>query len=124
MTQVDLQLQEGLQAASQARRSLDDLAPHMQPDVLENVRFLVNELVTNSIRHVGGEVRLRVEARTETIRVEVIDRGEGFTPRAVSPDPDQTSGRGLFLVDQMADRWGVEGNGGTKVWFEVDCSNN
>ena len=38
------------------------------------------------------------------------------------PRPDQLSGRGLFLVQQLADRWGVAGPDGTLVWFEIDRS--
>jgi anti-sigma regulatory factor (Ser/Thr protein kinase) len=49
----------------------------------------------------------------------VTDHGPGFEPAPARPGPDQVAGRGLFLVDALADRWG-SADGGTRVWFEVD----
>ena len=51
------------------------------------------------------------------VRVEVIDRGGGFTPRP--RDADRDDGYGLFLVQTEAERWGVERADGTCVWFEM-----
>ena len=43
------------------------------------------------------------------------------SPRAPDPDPTRASGWGLFLVDELADRWGVEpADPGTLIWFEID----
>jgi hypothetical protein len=53
------------------------------------------------------------------LRVEVSDRGPGFAPAPHRPSPVDAGGRGLFLVDALADRWG-SADGGTRVWFEVD----
>ena len=81
------------------------------------------ELVTNSVRHGGaGEdewIGLDVAISPAALRVEVSDNGRGFTPAPVRPALDDPGGRGLFLVEQMADRWG-HADAGTRVWFEVD----
>ena len=53
-----------------------------------------------------------------TVRVEVIDRGSGFTARPRDPAASH-GGYGLYLVDKQATRWGVDREGGTRVWFEI-----
>lgn len=120
---LDLRLPGGPRAAAAARHALDGLGDRLDPDVLDNVRLLVSELVTNSIRHSGvtrrGNVGLRVAVRERTVRVDVCDPGSGFEPRISIPTVGQTSGWGLFLVEQIADRWGVDQGGGTCVWFEL-----
>lgn len=120
MPRVDVHLPDGLEAAAEARRAVQALAAYLQPEVFEDVRFLVNELVTNSVKYGQGAIRLRAALSDSHVRVEVIDRGNGFEPRVEVPTTDQTSGRGLFLVERMADRWGVSGPGGAHVWFEID----
>jgi anti-sigma regulatory factor (Ser/Thr protein kinase) len=97
----------------------------MLPDsVRDDVLLLVTELVTNAVRHaeVGPGQYLRVELRfsPRCARVEVVDPGTGFT-RALAPSRgDESGGWGLFLVDQIAHRWGVGRTAsGTCVWFEI-----
>ena len=52
-----------------------------------------------------------------TVRIEVCDHGEGFTPAPRNGALDEPGGFGLYLVGQLADRWGVETDEGTTVWF-------
>jgi anti-sigma regulatory factor (Ser/Thr protein kinase) len=121
---IDLRLSPGPQAPAEARRSLDGLGPHVDPRLLARLRLLVSELVTNSVRHAGtGEddpIYLRVDPSPGSVRVEVVDKGDGFDPPRQHPDPERASGWGLFLVDRIADRWGVRVDGNTRVWFELD----
>jgi anti-sigma regulatory factor (Ser/Thr protein kinase) len=125
MTDVDLRLSGDLTAAAEARRSLAAVKDGLSPETFEDVRLLVTELVTNSVRHAdlahGDDIRLRVVTNGTVVRVEVVDKGRGFQPRHRSGPLTQASGWGLYLVDQLADRWGVEGNDGTCVWFEIDA---
>jgi anti-sigma regulatory factor (Ser/Thr protein kinase) len=114
-------LTDGPEAASEARRAVNRLAEHLQPDILEDVRFLVNELVTNGVKYGTGPIHLQAEVTDRRVRVDVKDRGGGFEPDVRVPGTEQTSGRGLFLVERMADRWGVRGSERTHVWFEIDC---
>jgi anti-sigma regulatory factor (Ser/Thr protein kinase) len=120
---LDLRLAGGPKAASAARHALEGLRDYTDPQLMENIRLLVSELVTNSIRHagVGPEewIRLTVDARPESVRVQVCDPGDGFEPRVTVPTVGQSSGWGLFLVEQLADRWGVEKDDATCVWFEI-----
>lgn len=54
-----------------------------------------------------------------TVRVEVIDAGSGFNVRR-REDIGSRGGYGLFLVDEQASRWGMDREGGTHVWFELE----
>jgi anti-sigma regulatory factor (Ser/Thr protein kinase) len=92
---------------------------------MNDVRLLVSELVTNSVRHsegasTGAPVTLEVAVSDGTLRVEVTDRGRGFEPQPREPGQSKASGWGLYLVDHLADRWGVMRNHITRVWFEID----
>ncbi len=90
----------------------------------ETLQLLISELVTNSVRH--GRLRamqwidLRVESTPRAVRVSVTDPGAGFEWPTGPPRPGNPSGWGLYLVDQMADRWGVSQGGETQVWFEIE----
>jgi anti-sigma regulatory factor (Ser/Thr protein kinase) len=122
---LELELPSGLDAAAEARRALDRVGDELPASRLRDVRLLVSELVTNAVRHAGighgDPIRLSIHADDGYLRVEVLDAGSGFELRAPEPDPSRASGWGLFLVDELADRWGVEGaRPGTRIWFEID----
>jgi len=82
----------------------------------------VSELVTNSVQHaqVGAEdsIVLALDIDDEDVRVEVRDDGPGFEPPATPPPDDADAGWGLFLVEQLADSWGVADDG-KGVWFQI-----
>lgn len=87
------------------------------------LRLLVSELVTNAVRHVKGSrqpVELAVRIDGGAIRVEVHDGGSGFRPSKNPVPRGADGGFGLFLVERMASRWGVDTQDGTRVWFELD----
>ncbi|OII67202.1 ATP-binding protein [Streptomyces sp. CC77] len=100
------------------------------PDVSERAERIVAELAANAVLHgrVRGRdfrLRLRLDDSTGTLRIEVTDaRGE----RAPAPGRNTGSrgegGRGLFLVDAFADRWGSTAAppGGKTVWAEIRCA--
>ena len=83
--------------------------------------LLVSELVTNSVKYGGaGDLRLQVELDSpKRLRVEVVDQGVGFEPKARDRPLTTAGGWGLHLVEELADRWGVH-EGSTHVWFEID----
>ncbi|MEU2282056.1 ATP-binding protein [Streptomyces sp. NPDC013178] len=94
----------------------------------ETLILLVSELVTNAVVHTGGPAVLRLslpggtagEAAEAPVRLEVTDSStRAPVPRCL--DDDATGGRGLALVDGLADRWGwtVEGPG-KRIWCELD----
>jgi len=117
-----LELGGGAMAAGRARRELSRLRADLDPPLLESVRLLVTELVTNSVRHAGaGSVELAVLVGRERVRVEIANPGSPFEPDVRDGDSAPDAGWGLFLVDRLSDSWGVvDGDAGSqRVWFEV-----
>jgi anti-sigma regulatory factor (Ser/Thr protein kinase) len=86
-----------------------------------DVRLLVSELVTNSVRHAGqpagAPVRISAASVDGVVRIEVHDQGQGRVRRR-APDR-RAGGLGLHLVERLAARWGVNHENGTCVWFEL-----
>jgi anti-sigma regulatory factor (Ser/Thr protein kinase) len=118
---VDLRLNGSPEAPSVARRALSRLRGDIDPPVMETMRLLVTELVSNSVKHAHSEsVRLKVAVGRSGVLVEVTDQGPGFEHQPKSVNPPRESGWGLFLVERLAESWGVDKDGGaTKVWFEL-----
>jgi anti-sigma regulatory factor (Ser/Thr protein kinase) len=89
-------------------------------EVKEAVQLMVSELATNCIRHVQASFELTIERHGEEIRVEVRDGASG-QPAMRSPEPEDTNGRGLRIVDLLAARWGVRygADRGKTVWFTL-----
>lgn len=124
VARLHLQLKSGPEAAGEGRHSLDRLEESLDPEKLGELRLLVTELLTNSVRHGCASdewIALDVEIYPNGVRVVVTDRGPGFIPEPTpQPHLDRPGGWGLCLVDRLADRWGVESDGVTAVWFEMD----
>jgi anti-sigma regulatory factor (Ser/Thr protein kinase) len=120
---ISVELDPGAAAASEARTALAALEGMVNADALDDIRLLVSELVTNSVRHSGApgaRVLLDVVGGQDTVRVEVSDGGRGFEPQTRSRAHDDVGGWGLHLVERIATRWGVETGRRTRVWFEID----
>jgi anti-sigma regulatory factor (Ser/Thr protein kinase) len=125
--QKSFELAGGPYAVTASRLALAGLEDRLDPNVLFDIRLLVSELVTNCVKHaaIGPEdsIVLTVDIADDRVRVSVADGGPGFEP-PVMPVTEQAaesgSGWGLFLVDQLAETWGVERAAGATVWFEVN----
>jgi anti-sigma regulatory factor (Ser/Thr protein kinase) len=119
-------LTPNLDAATAARRALAGLDSQIDDDLLTRSRLAVSEVVTNSVKHAQLRPReaidLEVWVLPDRLHVEVTDRGPGFKNRVARPDPDGAAagGWGLWLVDQLADGWGVDLSHSTRVWMEFD----
>lgn len=115
-------------AAAKARAALDaslDLfSDVLDEERLEDLRLLTTELVSNSVRHGGSAqpepIRVKVSVTDASVRVQVVDSGGGFTKDITTLKPGDDRGWGLFMVEQLADRWGLNEDGTTTVWFELD----
>jgi len=108
-------------APHHARRAVENLCDRISPEVAHDVKLLVSELVTNSVKY-GGEGALALNVKVtdaRTLRVEVVDQGAGFVPAARNRPATEVGGWGLHLVETLSDRWGVY-EGSTHVWFEID----
>jgi anti-sigma regulatory factor (Ser/Thr protein kinase) len=108
-------------AAAKARRGLSRLRADIDPPLMETLRLLVTELVSNAVKHAAaGTVTLKVIVGRATVLTEVTDEGPGFDPAQTGTPRENHSGWGLFLVGRLAERWGVSRNGSsTSVWFEL-----
>ncbi|MFE6776487.1 ATP-binding protein [Streptomyces sp. NPDC057702] len=93
------------------------------PQIAEHVVLLVSELVGNAVRHTGARAfGLRMLRRRGWIRIEVRDPSRGL-PCLMPVHELDVSGRGLFLVDKLSDRWGVDLLPyGKTTWFEMRVS--
>ena len=92
-------------------------APHDSQDAA----LLVTELVANVVDHAGQDAELTVELTLsdEWLRIGVVD-GSAVRPVVRELDTGSIRGRGLRLVEAIADRWGSEDHdGGKRVWFEL-----
>ncbi|MFL5883478.1 MAG: ATP-binding protein, partial [Thermoleophilaceae bacterium] len=105
-----------------ARQALEDLNRDLDSGRLADVRLLVSELVTNSVKYGGeGPVRLEISHGGDRLRAEIVDQGVGFTPKVRDRALEDVGGWGLHLTEELTDRWGTH-EGSTHVWFEMDLA--
>jgi anti-sigma regulatory factor (Ser/Thr protein kinase) len=84
-----------------------------------DLALAVSELATNAVLHARTPFVLRVDRDDRLVRVVVSD-GSVERPELQHPSAKATTGRGLRLLEQMVDRWGVELRAdGKDVWFEI-----
>jgi anti-sigma regulatory factor (Ser/Thr protein kinase) len=116
-------------APREARASLEGLGMALSPPAMETVRLIVSELIANSVVHSGmkaGEpIAMRVKLSRSAVRIEVTDDGSsqptlGIDERDHLPEEHP----GMYLVAQLADRWGVEIEDRRTTWAEVDPHRN
>ncbi|MET8182754.1 SpoIIE family protein phosphatase [Streptomyces sp. NPDC005336] len=107
------------QTAGQARRlARRALARWDLDELTDAVELLVSEVVTNAVRYAERPITLRL-LRTDVLRCEVGDDVPQL-PRLRQARPSDEGGRGLYLVNRMAQRWGATRlSAGKVVWFEL-----
>ncbi|PSM43859.1 ATP-binding protein [Streptomyces dioscori] len=96
-------------------------------ELTDTAELLTSELVSNAVQHSDGPVTVRLRTRRGVVRIGVMDNH----PELPDPLPCTTGqdfGRGLFLVDALADAWGryplaarSRATGWKVVWFELDA---
>ena len=118
-----LRLPGGPAAAATARRAITQLRGDFDDPLMETMRLLVTELVGNSVRHAQARfVSVKAVVTDSAVWLEVCDEGPGFEVEGAlrrGAHSDE-AGWGLFLVERLANRWGVRRDGeATHVWFEL-----
>jgi len=106
-------------SVAEARRFVKAQLAAYSTDVQETAELCVSELATNCVLHAGTAFRLRVVLGNDSVRVEVTDHS-GDNPELQYAHPTDEHGRGLQIVSQLSDRWGVEQTSpgaGKTVWF-------
>lgn len=108
-------------SVTSARRFVQERLDGAPRDIADAITVMTSELATNSIRHAESEFEVGIDRTPATIRVEVTDGGDG-EPVVRDPEPTAPSGRGLYIVEQLSDDWGIrpapDGDAKT-VWFTV-----
>ncbi len=122
-TEAEVPLPSRPESAASARRLVQVVVLRqwgLTPKLTEDAVLLVSELVGNAVRHTGARAfGLRMRRRRGWIRIEVRDPSRGL-PCLMPVQELDISGRGLFLVDKLADRWGVDLlPRGKTTWFEI-----
>ncbi|NBM20194.1 ATP-binding protein [Streptomyces sp. GC420] len=109
-----------LPAVGEVRRALRELMrPWGRPAQRDVAELLTSELVTNALVHTDREALVTVSVNTLRLRVEVRDF-VAQRPKPRAAPAEATHGRGLALVQSLADAWGVRAHGvGKAVWFEL-----
>src|SRR3954451_12852925 len=122
---LEFEIAGGEQAPAAARRVVEGLGSELDARRLDDVRLLVTELVTNCVRHahVGsdGPITVSLELTPASLHVAVSNPGAAFEAPCPPAEADGAAvgGRGLVLVDKLADRWGIDDVHEARVWFEV-----
>jgi anti-sigma regulatory factor (Ser/Thr protein kinase) len=111
-----------VQSVREARRFVSECAEQLGLERMADVQLIVSELANNAILHSGSSFDVTVERLDDdAVRVEVRDFGPG-TPRLINRGTEADNGRGLQIVDLLADTWGVAtrpGGIGKSAWFIV-----
>ena len=109
-------------AAAVARAIVRQLCRTWQLDapdatVVDRAVLVANELVTNAVVHARTELWLQLELRADRLFIAVRDASPRLL-RQLTPDPEAGGGRGLWLVEQLTQAWGVSPHpdGGKVVW--------
>lgn len=110
------------QAIGAARRALREWESLFEPELFYDLSLCVSELVTNNVLHAsspeGDEIELAVLRDRRFVRAEVAERRRDVT--VAHPPSIDCEDWGMFIVDRVADRWGVDRSVGTLLWCEID----
>lgn len=108
-------------SALSARRFVADAVVDVPREISETIALIASELAANSVRHAASAFEIRVEQLPDRVHIEVEDDGDG-QPVVKSPGLSDTSGRGLQIVQALADAWGVipkQESPGKTVWATI-----
>jgi len=107
------------EGARAARHFVQAVLDDLDPDICHVVMLLTSELATNAVLHARTDFEVTVARGEDALRIAVTD-GNTRLPQPCMAPADATTGRGLALVDALANAWGADRHGrGKTVWFEV-----
>jgi anti-sigma regulatory factor (Ser/Thr protein kinase) len=120
--EISTRLDANPDSAAVARRFVREVLDAWDCDDADEVALLLtSEVVSNAVRHAATDlaVRLQLDEDAATLRIEVTD-ADATMPEVREQSPDATGGRGLVLVEALAQRWGADRTpSGKVVWFEL-----
>jgi anti-sigma regulatory factor (Ser/Thr protein kinase) len=116
------EIPNGPHAAAEARRFIESVAETIPEPLLDSIRLVATELVTNSYKHAGNPeghpIEVSLKRQEDRLRLTVIDRSI-FDPTPESTSEARAGKWGLVIVDQLADGWGRISEGGIWVEFQL-----
>jgi anti-sigma regulatory factor (Ser/Thr protein kinase) len=120
-----LTIELSVDAPRQIRRCLDRYTERIEQPLSTDLRLLSSELVANAVQHSrrpdGDPIDSQLTIQPKSIRVEVIDQGEGTDPlRSRSHMPPS----GLRYVELLSDRWSGGSENSFSVWLEIDTEHS
>lgn len=121
MSPQEVTLPPDTASPSRARRFAEE-ALNGDIATLDVLLLLLSEVVTNAVLHAGSDVTVRILRNGPKVRVEVADHSKSGPVRR-SFSENAGTGRGMILVEELADDWGMQpSEDGKVVWFEVAAS--
>jgi anti-sigma regulatory factor (Ser/Thr protein kinase) len=105
-----------------ARRFVLEAVGNAGQELRDAISVMVSELAMNAVQYAHTAFDVRMELTDESLRVEVTDSGGGHPEIQPLPPASSPRGRGLFIVDQLSDEWGIlpARDGSQKsVWFRI-----
>ncbi len=123
MSPVDVELPAEASSAALARAAVRSAllaaVRGLDTQTLDRAVLLTSEVVTNAVLHARTPMRLILELEEGQVAIRVYD-GARLAPRTRSYRPDAGTGRGMHLVEALADQWGVDETAAGKcVWFTI-----
>ena len=119
MPRIALELPPNEDAPGRAREAARAVLRELSQEDRWRAELIVTELVTNAVLHgPGGPVEVQIDYGGSGVRGQVGDPGPGIERRRVRDVPRPDGGRGLTLVDMLADGWGLVADR-SRVWFEI-----
>ena len=119
---TELLLDGGHAAVPRARAFVGDALRRREAELAADAALVVTELVTNALRHAAGSPFQLVLESEQTLRVVIVD-GSALLPVARAIDADsasQESGRGLHIIGELADEWGIDDLAdGKRIWVDL-----
>ncbi len=118
-----LELTVDTRAAKLAREFVRETLTLWGREDLEGPATLaVSELVTNAVLHARSATRVTLMNYGDSIQVRVHDDHSG-APKLRDPEPDETGGRGILLVEALSAHWGIDNEiPGKTVWLDITRS--
>lgn len=96
------------------------------PEAVDDALIVLSEMIANAVCHglptTDGSIEMRWSISGDLLELSVYDAGRGGALEPVDFDEDSLSGRGLGIIDRVADRWWVDMSQGTRVNAELAVS--
>ncbi|KRC65433.1 hypothetical protein ASE12_12120 [Aeromicrobium sp. Root236] len=95
-------------------------------EVIDNALIVISEMIANAVCHgvptSDGTIEISWAINGTLLELSVYDAGKGGSLKPIDFDEDSLSGRGLSIINRVADRWWVDMSTGTRVNAELGLS--